>query len=243
MLRRLEEIGVGLAIEDFGTGHSSLAYLRSLPVHELKIDRLFVMNLSADAGDAVIVRSTIDLGHNLGLRVVAEGVEDEQALHWLTDHGCDAVQGYGIGRPLPASGLPAWLDDWRARERARTAAPAAATVGAPSFAGARELTADARSTYPARAPHGRARRRRPTGRATVRDRCPGRLLPRPRRPDTPVHPRAARRRRALGRGHGHAARPLATQRLKSPRLPAQVRPGEHPTRGARSSIASPTHAC
>jgi diguanylate cyclase (GGDEF)-like protein len=137
VLRRLDEIGVGLAIDDFGTGHSSLAYLRSLPVTELKIDRSFVMNMSADAGDAVIVRSTIDLGHNLGLRVVAEGVEDEQALEWLTEHGCDLVQGYGISRPLPAARLPDWHHAWRAQQRSRATAPRAEAVDAASLTATR----------------------------------------------------------------------------------------------------------
>ena len=103
ILERLKQLGVGLAIDDFGTGHSSLAYLKRLPVEELKIDRSFLFNMRSDPGDAVIVRSTIELGHNLGLRVVAEGAEDDSMLDWLTSHGCDLVQGYGISRPLPPS--------------------------------------------------------------------------------------------------------------------------------------------
>src|SRR3712207_7681771 len=102
-------MGVGLAIDDFGTGHSSLAYLKRLPVHELKIDRSFVMNMSTDDNDAVIVRSTVDLAHNLGLRVVAEGVESEAVAQTLTALGCDVAQGYHYGRPVPAAAITALL--------------------------------------------------------------------------------------------------------------------------------------
>jgi diguanylate cyclase (GGDEF)-like protein len=114
LLLRLRDLGVGLSIDDFGTGHSSLAYLSSLPVTELKIDRSFVTSIATDDSDAMIVRSTIDLGHNLGLRVVAEGVEDDHTLRWLSDHGCDLAQGYGLTRPLPAAELPTWLAHWTA---------------------------------------------------------------------------------------------------------------------------------
>jgi EAL domain-containing protein (putative c-di-GMP-specific phosphodiesterase class I) len=110
LLTRLHDLGVGLAIDDFGTGHSSLSYLSRLPVRELKIDRSFVLKIEDDDTDAVIVRSTIDLGHNLGLRVVAEGVENDTVLRWLSARGCDAVQGYGISRPLPAAELTPWLE-------------------------------------------------------------------------------------------------------------------------------------
>jgi diguanylate cyclase (GGDEF)-like protein len=110
LLGRLHDLGVGLAIDDFGTGHSSLSYLSRLPVRELKIDRSFVLNIEDGDTDAVIVRSTIDLGHNLGLRVVAEGAENDTVLQWLSARGCDAVQGYAISRPLPAAGFAAWLE-------------------------------------------------------------------------------------------------------------------------------------
>ena len=95
-------MGVSLAIDDFGAGYSSLGYLKRLPVDVLKIDRSFVMNMSNDENDAVIVRSTIDLGHNLGLRVVAEGVEDELGDATLGELDCDIAQGYYLGRPAPA---------------------------------------------------------------------------------------------------------------------------------------------
>jgi EAL domain-containing protein (putative c-di-GMP-specific phosphodiesterase class I) len=100
-LGRLSAMGIQLSIDDYGTGHASLAYLRHLPVNVLKIDRSFVTDLATDAGDRAIVRSTIDLAHNLGLRVVAEGVEDEEALVGLTRLGCDHAQGFHLCRPMP----------------------------------------------------------------------------------------------------------------------------------------------
>jgi diguanylate cyclase (GGDEF)-like protein len=106
ILGRLHEMGVQISIDDFGTGYSSLAYLQRLAVDELKIDRSFTMQL-AQSGDYTIVRSTIDLGHNLGLRVVAEGVEDEGTARRLAEIGCDLAQGYGIGRPVAAWQIPA----------------------------------------------------------------------------------------------------------------------------------------
>ncbi len=109
ILNRLHALGVRLAIDDFGTGYSSMAYLKSLPVHELKVDRSFVTHLRDSQSDAVIVRSTVDLGHNLGLRVVAEGVEDEATLKELATLGCDTMQGYYLARPMPAAELAAWL--------------------------------------------------------------------------------------------------------------------------------------
>jgi diguanylate cyclase (GGDEF)-like protein len=109
VLRPLQEMGVRLSIDDFGTGYSSLAYLKRLPVAELKIDRSFVTDLACDADDAAIVGPTIALGHNLGLEVVAEGVEDGSSLRMLGEHGCDVVQGFYICPPLPAAELTAWL--------------------------------------------------------------------------------------------------------------------------------------
>ncbi len=109
MLHRLKALGVRLAIDDFGTGHSSLAYLKRLPVDELKIDKSFVLALSSDGDDAVIVRSTIQLGHNMGLKVVAEGVESEQVLAQLRSYGCDQAQGFLISRPVHATQLRDWL--------------------------------------------------------------------------------------------------------------------------------------
>jgi diguanylate cyclase (GGDEF)-like protein len=101
--------GITLAIDDYGTGHSSLAHLKRLPVDELKIDKSFVVHLTAIAEDNVIVRSTIELGHNMGLAVVAEGVESAECLELLRGFGCDLAQGYLISRPLPQDQLLAWL--------------------------------------------------------------------------------------------------------------------------------------
>lgn len=109
VLNRLSAQGVRISIDDFGTGYSSLAYLKRLPVDELKIDRSFVTSMVHDSDDAVIVRSTIDLAHNIGLRVVAEGVEDEATRELLAAMHCDAVQGYHIGRPMEARELVTWL--------------------------------------------------------------------------------------------------------------------------------------
>jgi diguanylate cyclase (GGDEF)-like protein len=101
-LTRLSRIGLTLSVDDFGTGYSSLANLKRLPVDVIKIDKSFVMEMAVDASDAAIVRSTIDLAHNLGLRVVAEGVESEDAWRHLETLGCDFAQGYYLSRPLPA---------------------------------------------------------------------------------------------------------------------------------------------
>jgi diguanylate cyclase (GGDEF)-like protein/PAS domain S-box-containing protein len=108
-LERLDSSGVALAIDDFGTGYASLAYLRKLPVSQLKIDKSFVMAMAASAEDSMIVRSTSDLGHNLGLKVVAEGVEDKPTWDMLSEFGCDAAQGYYMARPMPSADLSAWL--------------------------------------------------------------------------------------------------------------------------------------
>ena len=109
VLGRLRSLGIEIAVDDFGTGYSSLAYLGRLPVNELKIDRSFVGELHTHAPNAAIVRSTITLGHDLGLRVVAEGVEDEATWRFLQRSGCDSVQGYWVSRPLSATALVEWL--------------------------------------------------------------------------------------------------------------------------------------
>lgn len=113
-LDRLSRMGFALGIDDFGTGYSSLAYLKSLPVDELKIDKSFVMKMEQDQDDAKIVRSTVDLGHNLGLRVVAEGVESEAVWFLLRQMGCDQGQGYFMGKPMPVDRFLEWLQSWRA---------------------------------------------------------------------------------------------------------------------------------
>jgi diguanylate cyclase (GGDEF)-like protein len=109
VLGRLRSMGVRLAIDDFGTGYSSFSHLRRLPVDEIKIDKSFVQHLATDQSDLVIVRSIVDLGRNLGLRVVAEGVEDEAAWRELANLGCDVVQGYILTKPLAPANLDAWL--------------------------------------------------------------------------------------------------------------------------------------
>jgi diguanylate cyclase (GGDEF)-like protein len=108
-LRDLAAMGIRLSIDDYGTGYSSLSYLQQLPVSEIKIDRSFVTGMVDNDADAVIVRSTIELARNLGLAVVAEGVETEAGLKLLTDARCTAIQGYFVTRPLPAAEFEAWL--------------------------------------------------------------------------------------------------------------------------------------
>lgn len=111
----LDAIGVCLSIDDFGTGFSSLSHLKRLPVDELKIDRSFVFNMDRDEGDAIIVRSIIDLAHNMGLKVVAEGVESDKVIELLDRLGCDIIQGYHISPPLPAAEFQRWLEqsEWQ----------------------------------------------------------------------------------------------------------------------------------
>lgn len=111
-LEQFHDMGLQMSIDDFGTGYSSLAYLKRLPVHELKIDRSFVMNMHHDAQDAKIVRSVVDLAHNLGLKVTAEGLEEGAAWGLLGELGCDIAQGYWIAKPMPAEQLPAWVAAW-----------------------------------------------------------------------------------------------------------------------------------
>lgn len=109
LLIELSELGVRISIDDFGTGYSSLAYLKDLPVSQLKIDQSFVQNMHHDLNDAIIVRSVVDLGHNLGLQTVAEGVEDLQTWEQLAQLGCDDAQGYYLARPMPPGEFMSWL--------------------------------------------------------------------------------------------------------------------------------------
>ncbi len=120
ILQRLADIGVTLSLDDFGTGYSSLAYLQKLPVREVKIDRSFIAGLSGTGealASAVLIRSILTLGANLGLRVVAEGVEDADVLEFLRGLGCDLAQGYFIAQALPAEAV----DDLAAGRLRRTA--------------------------------------------------------------------------------------------------------------------------
>jgi diguanylate cyclase (GGDEF)-like protein len=135
-LDRLSDIGVSISVDDFGTGYSSLAYLQTLPVSEIKVDRSFVLKMMSDAGSAVIVKSIIDLGRNLSLRSVAEGVEDAATLRYLQSLGCETAQGFHMARPMPVSDLGRFLSSLDASFCAgwfRTEAPAAPNVDHPAL--------------------------------------------------------------------------------------------------------------
>lgn len=111
VLNMLSAMGLTLSIDDYGTGYSSLSYIKRLPVSEIKIDKSFVMTLAESDEDNILVRSTIELGHNLGLKVTAEGVEDEESVNRLREYGCDTLQGYHISRPVPAAELEKFLQE------------------------------------------------------------------------------------------------------------------------------------
>ena len=134
VLTRLRLKGFRLSLDDFGTGYSSLSYLRRLPVHELKIDQTFVAGMLTDPQDEVIIRSTIDLGHNLGLQVVAEGVESVAVLDRLAVAGCDVAQGYAIAAPMSLDALVDWVTraDTARLDVARRGAPPTSWVSAMS---------------------------------------------------------------------------------------------------------------
>ena len=110
VLHRLHDMDITLTIDDFGTGYSSLAYLRRLPVSEIKIDQSFVRHLKTREGDRVITRATVELGHRLGMKVTAEGVEDEESLILLAEFGCDTAQGYFISPPVDQAGFLQFLE-------------------------------------------------------------------------------------------------------------------------------------
>jgi EAL domain-containing protein (putative c-di-GMP-specific phosphodiesterase class I) len=105
IMNRLGELGISLSLDDFGTGSSSLAYLRELPVQELKIDKSFILGMDEDEEAAMIVRTIVELAHNLGLRAVGEGIETDEAYRLLATSGCDYGQGFLMGRPMPAAEL------------------------------------------------------------------------------------------------------------------------------------------
>ncbi len=110
MLAGLRDIGVHLSVDDFGTGYASLTALRDLPVDRIKIDKSFVSSITLDGGDAIIVRSIVELAHNLGLETVAEGVEDAGTLNALEGMGCTTAQGFLIARPAPVEIITPWLE-------------------------------------------------------------------------------------------------------------------------------------
>jgi EAL domain-containing protein (putative c-di-GMP-specific phosphodiesterase class I) len=109
VIKEFHQFGIKLSIDDFGTGYSSLSHLKYLPVDELKIDKSFVMHMNDDPNDFTIVRSVIDLAHNLGINTVAEGIEDQRTLERLRELGCDIAQGYHLARPMAANDLDTWL--------------------------------------------------------------------------------------------------------------------------------------
>ena len=109
MLDAIAALGVSLSIDDFGTGYSSLSHLARMPVHEMKIDRSFIQSLESDPEFATVVRSAIDMGHGLGLKVVAEGIETAAAANRLREFGCDIAQGYFYAKPMSGEALEAWL--------------------------------------------------------------------------------------------------------------------------------------
>jgi hemerythrin-like metal-binding protein/diguanylate cyclase (GGDEF)-like protein len=115
-VREFKALGVRLSIDDFGTGYSSLAYLKRLPVTEVKVDRIFVFGMSKDKRDEQIVRATVKLGHSLGLDVAAEGVEDQETLDKLKIYGCDTVQGFFFSKPLPVEELEGWIAEHSGRQ-------------------------------------------------------------------------------------------------------------------------------
>ena len=111
ILNEFRQLGFGVSIDDFGTGYSSLAYLKNLPADEIKIDKSFVMNMANDKKDESIVKAAVDLAHTLELKIVAEGVENEETLDILTEMGCDYAQGFYMAKPMPCDDLMLWIQD------------------------------------------------------------------------------------------------------------------------------------
>ncbi|HEX8100754.1 MAG TPA: EAL domain-containing protein, partial [Actinomycetota bacterium] len=151
ILGRLRDMGLNMSLDDFGTGYSSLAYLQRLPVHEIKIDKSFVQNMETDESDAKIVKSTIDLGRNLGLQVVAEGVESEEIWNHLAQLDCDYIQGYYLSRPIPPDEFSTWLRKFDRGEIHIPRPDLGAAAGTASAGGPKVEMAPA-ATSPARLP-------------------------------------------------------------------------------------------
>ena len=115
---KLKQLGVTLSLDDFGTGYSSLAYLKLLPIDQLKIDKAFVADVLSDPSDAAIAHAIIGLAHSVGLTVIAEGVENEAQRHWLAERGCDLFQGFLLAQPMPVDEVNAFLKTHRAARAA-----------------------------------------------------------------------------------------------------------------------------
>ena len=113
VLLRMRLRNIGVSIDDFGTGHSSLRELQRMPFSEMKMDKSFVIDMATSKDCAVIVNSIVDLGHNLGLKVIAEGIENQRTWEMLRDKGCDFGQGYLMGRAMTATDFTLWLENWR----------------------------------------------------------------------------------------------------------------------------------
>jgi EAL domain-containing protein (putative c-di-GMP-specific phosphodiesterase class I) len=126
VVTRVSNMGIHISIDDFGTGYSQLTYLKRLPASEIKIDRSFVTDMLESDTDLAIVKGTIELGHALGLRAVAEGIEYENQSIRLRELGCDIIQGYYMGRPMPFDKLREWLAEWQLHHQARVVAVAEA---------------------------------------------------------------------------------------------------------------------
>ena len=122
-------MGIRLSIDDFGTGYSSLAYVKRVPVDEIKIDTTFVLDMAVNENDSAIVRSIVDLAHNLGISVVAEGVENRETWDLLLELGCDLAQGFYVSRALPADALADWLDQRRTERTVAAASPSLRASG------------------------------------------------------------------------------------------------------------------
>ena len=132
-LHQLHAMGIRIAIDDFGAGYTSLAQLKHLPVSELKVGKSFIMTMQSDGDNAIIVRSVVELGHNLGLRVVAEGIETADTQSTLTRYHCDVAQGYHLCRPVPAEAFFAWYGERLAKHRIAKPLPASRPSPRPRF--------------------------------------------------------------------------------------------------------------
>jgi EAL domain-containing protein (putative c-di-GMP-specific phosphodiesterase class I) len=121
ILHQFMDIGVSISIDDFGTGYSSLSYLKRLPISALKIDQSFIQDVINDGDDAIIVNTVITLAHSLGLKVVAEGVEDDEQLTFLQERNCDEAQGYFFSPPMPSDDFIGWLQGRQTEPLARVA--------------------------------------------------------------------------------------------------------------------------